>query len=235
MAKSYETILLAAGASTRFKEDSDENKVLMTLGRQPVFNYSLSLFLNDDRCKKVWFVHRSEEKEHIKSHLNHLYEEVPEKIVWIKGGKERQDSVAAALQNIKSETAEAVLIHDAARPFVTKDLIDRLLDEIAHHKAVTLGIQAKDSIKVVKDGKVEHSLYRPHIWRIQTPQLFNARLLKQAMSKAKADGFYGNEEGELVERLGEPVRVVLGIEKNIKITTSFDFQIACFLMEQENH
>ncbi len=234
MADSYETILLAAGSSTRFKEGSEQNKILMMLNQQPVFNCSLSLFLKDERCKKIWFVHKDKEKEQIKTQIDHLYKGIPEKIVWIKGGKERQDSVAMALEHIKSETTEVIMIHDAARPFVTRGLIDELLDEMTHYQAVTLGIPSKDSVKLVKEGKVAQSLYRPYVWRIQTPQLFNTNLLKQAMSKAVEDEFYGNEEGELVERIGEPVSVVLGMEENIKITTSFDYHMACFLTEQQD-
>ena len=225
MADTYEAILLAAGSSRRLNEAEGVNKILKPLNNRPVFDYSLRLFLEDKRCLSIWFVIKEQEKEKLLDALKAIYHTIPQKIHWVYGGKERQDSVKHALDKMDKQN-NAVLIHDAARPFITPELLDSLVIEVDEIKAVTLGIPATDSMKIVKDAQVEASLYRPSVWHIQTPQVFSKHVIKEAMEKAVSESFYGTEEGELVERLGYKVKVVEGTKKNIKITTPFDYEVA---------
>lgn len=231
MAEHYEAILLAAGSSKRFKHTNQKNKLLMLLDSRPVFDYALKVLLDDEKCLKIWFVINASNQLSIQQDVRSRYKEVPSKINWVLGGTERQDSVSHALNHIAVCTDKKVIIHDAARPFITKELIDRLMDEGKGWPAATLGIPAKDSIKRVKGTRVIASLFRPEVWHIQTPQLFDCDILAEAMKQARNDNFYGNEETELVERLGHPVKVVRGSEDNFKLTTAFDYHVAKTLKE----
>lgn len=225
MAKTYETILLAAGSSRRLKEVNKTNKILKELNGRPVFDYSLHLFLKDTRCQTIWLVIKPGEKETISQLLKKLYNEIPQKLKWVEGGQERQDSVQKALE-VMADDKHYVFVHDAARPFIDRKLIDELLDAVDETGAVTLGLPAIDSMKLVTNAYVDKSLHRPSVWHIQTPQAFSKSLLREAMSIAASEQFYGNEEGELVERLGHPVKVIKGYDRNFKITTQFDYQMA---------
>lgn len=229
----YDVILLAAGSARRFNHQSNRNKVLMPLKERPVFDYSLRLFLTDPKCRHIWFVIREAERDEFEEKLQTVYSEIPSKITWVTGGKERQDSVSCALDQLPVEQPSVMLVHDAARPFISQELIDRLLQGLEDYPAVIPGIKAKDSVKVVRDSLVDHSLDRSFIRHIQTPQAFKTDSLLKAVDLAKSSQFYGNEEGELVERLGYDVKVVEGLEQNNKITTAMDYAFARFLAEQE--
>lgn len=231
MADPYEVILLAAGSARRFHHPEKLNKVLMPLADRPVFDYSFRLFNKDTDCRKIWFVVNAVNQPLIQDYLIDLYKEMPEKIQWVIGGRERQDSVARALAQMTCTDQGKIMIHDAARPFVTRDLLDALIQAGKASPAVTLGIPAKDSMKIVRDKRVVRSLFRPEVWHIQTPQLFDSIVLKQAVDQAEQEHFYGNEETELVERAGYPVKVISGSDDNFKLTTAFDYQMARMLKE----
>ncbi|OJF91751.1 2-C-methyl-D-erythritol 4-phosphate cytidylyltransferase [Alkalibacterium sp. 20] len=233
MDNQYEAILLAAGSAKRFEHPAQLNKLLMPINQRPVFDYSLKLLLDDEKCLKIWFVINAENQTMIKNAVKELYEEMPGKINWVLGGRERQDSVSRALNQVSCSKNQKVLVHDAARPFVTVELLDKLIDKGKDSVAATLGIPAKDSIKLVKDSLVYQSLYRPEVWHIQTPQLFDCQVLTEAMETAEKDRFYGNEEAELVERLGYPVEIVEGSDYNFKLTTAFDYRVAKMLKENK--
>lgn len=231
MTKDYAAILLAAGSASRFSTEERLNKVLMPLNNRPVFDYSLRLFLEDERCKTVALVTREDEQELFQTQLERVYGTVPAKVNWVKGGPERQDSVAMALAELMVEDTDAVLVHDAARPFLTTGLIDRLTDGLKENEAVIPVIPVTDSLKEVKGNVVSRSLYRSDIRRVQTPQAFSIPVLKAAFKQARTEQFYGNEEGELVERSGHQVKTVVGEEMNFKLTTQLDYQLAISLVD----
>ncbi len=233
MSEYYDVILLAAGSATRFNYQSDRNKVLMPLKGRPVFDYSLSMFLSDPKCRNILFVTRETERPLFEEKTKDIYKEMPSKIIWVTGGKERQDSVSCALSDIRGDKSPAILVHDAARPFITRDLISRLLAGLSETPAVIPGIMAKDSMKLVKAAVVDQSLQRSAVRHIQTPQVFRTECLLEAVTRAEEERFYGNEEGELVERLGYQVSVVEGLEQNLKITTAMDYTFARFMVEQQ--
>lgn len=233
MSQLYDVILLAAGSATRFNHQSNMNKVLMPLSNRPVFDYSLRHFLTDPKCHHVWFVIREDERPLFEEKLHGLYQEVSPKIMWVTGGKERQDSVSCALKHLPEKRSPAILVHDAARPFISPKLIQRLLNGLTDYRAVVPGVKAKDSMKMVNDSLVDHSLKRSNVRHIQTPQAFLTDCLIKAVNEAENARFYGNEEGELVERLGCQVKVVEGLEQNLKITTALDYAFARFMVEQE--
>lgn len=231
MKSMYEVILLAAGLGERM--GASHNKVLLPLGEVPVFAHALQVFFQDPWCKKVVLVIRAEDEAYMRESLSELTIEsqVPLDIAY--GGDHRQKSVYAGLEKIQQSETTLVMVHDAARPFIQQKVIDELNEKATQTGAALLAVPAKDTIKVVRNGVVQSTLYRPEIWQVQTPQAFNKEVLVDAHQQATKEQFLANEEGELVERLGKEVAVVKGSYDNIKITTPEDFIFAQGLLTQK--
>ena len=157
----------------------------------------------------------------------------------IHGGDTRQQSVANALAQVDPAT-EIVLVHDAVRPFVTAKQVERLIAEARGRGAAILGIPAIDTVKEVKRASlpedvalISATIPRERIVLAQTPQAFSFALLREAFRKAEEDGVNASDEAALVERMGRDVYVVLGSERNLKITRPADMELARFYLEQE--
>jgi 2-C-methyl-D-erythritol 4-phosphate cytidylyltransferase len=157
----------------------------------------------------------------------------------IHGGDTRQQSVANALAQVDPST-EIVLVHDAVRPFVTREQVERLVGEAAARGAAILGVPAIDTVKEVKRASLPEdvalitaTIPRERIVLAQTPQAFSYLLLRDAFCKAQEDGLTGSDEAQLVERFGHDVFVVLGSQRNLKITRPSDMDLARFYLEQE--
>jgi len=157
----------------------------------------------------------------------------------IHGGDTRQQSVANALAQVDAAT-EIVLVHDAVRPFVTVEQIDRVIAEARARGAAILGIPAIDTVKEVKRASlpedvalISATIPRERIVLAQTPQVFSYQLLREAFRKAEQDGVTASDEAALVERTGRDVFVVLGSERNLKITRPADMELARFYLAQE--
>jgi 2-C-methyl-D-erythritol 4-phosphate cytidylyltransferase len=119
-----------------------------------------------------------------------------------------------------------VVIHDAARPFVTPGLVTEVLAAAAATGAATAGLPVRDTVKRVRDGYVECTLDREGLWLVQTPQAFRRDLLVEAHDKARRDGHLGTDDAVLVERLGVRVAMVPGLPENVKVTTPADLESA---------
>jgi 2-C-methyl-D-erythritol 4-phosphate cytidylyltransferase len=142
----------------------------------------------------------------------------------VAGGASRQESVWRALQS--APAAEIVIVHDAVRPFIDRRLIDAVIAAARTEGAAICALPIAETVKRVREGRVEATLDRSGLWAVQTPQAFRYPLLVEAHEKARRDGFVGTDDAMLVERLGHPVRVVAGLERNIKITTPADLRRA---------
>ena len=143
----------------------------------------------------------------------------------VTGGATRQESVWCALQAAPAD-AEIVVIHDAVRPFISRGLIDAVVAAAADGGAAICALPIAETVKRVRDGVVEATLDRAGLWAVQTPQAFRAPLLREAHEKARRDGVVGTDDAMLIERLGQPVRVVPGLAGNVKITTPEDLRRA---------
>jgi 2-C-methyl-D-erythritol 4-phosphate cytidylyltransferase len=159
----------------------------------------------------------------------------------VRGGDSRQDSVALALNEVSNDT-EIILVHDAVRPFVTREQIARVIEEARRCQAAILGIPAMDTVKEVKRASLPEdvaliigTIPRERVVLAQTPQAFATKLIKEAFARAQSDGVNASDEAGLVERIGHDVHVVLGSERNIKITKPADMELARFYLEQERH
>ncbi len=145
----------------------------------------------------------------------------------VPGGDDRQQSVWKGLQAMPSET-EWVIVHDGARPLVTPELITAVWEAAVEiGTAAIAALPCTETVKRSLDGAiVTETVNREQFWIAQTPQVFAAELLKEAHQKALQDGFVGTDDAVLVERLGIPVRLVMGDPKNLKITHPVDLLLA---------
>jgi 2-C-methyl-D-erythritol 4-phosphate cytidylyltransferase len=150
----------------------------------------------------------------------------------VAGGRQRQDSVWNGL-NAFEYTPDIVLVHDAVRPFVTRDLVKEVIRQSTRYGAAIVGTRINDTVKVEgRRGYFTRTLDRKSLWTVQTPQGFHYSLLIDAHRRARRAKFGGTDEASLVERLGVPLRIVPGDDRNIKITTKEDFDLAKLLLKR---
>jgi 2-C-methyl-D-erythritol 4-phosphate cytidylyltransferase len=150
---------------------------------------------------------------------------VPRVLGVVAGGAERQDSVREGLHAAPSD-AGWIVVHDAVRPFVTPELIERVLAAARVPGAASCGWPVHETVKRVKDAVVEATLPREGLWLTQTPQAFRRELLREAHEKAQRDGYEATDDAMLVERLGGRVAMIEGLPQNLKITTPDDLKRA---------
>ena len=148
----------------------------------------------------------------------------------IVGGATRQESVWHGLQQV-ADAIDLVIVHDGVRPFVTASVLYDTLSAAGQYGAAVAAVPVKDTLKRVSpDSVVEATIPRERLWRVQTPQAFQRRLLWAAFHHARRHGITVTDEAGLMEALGHQVRIVPGRESNIKITTPDDLQLgAAFL------
>jgi len=186
--------------------------------------YPLSAFRRSTRIDEIVLVVRPEDVETARGLVASGPGNKTEKVVC--GGPTRQASVRLGLAEI-SEAIDLVAVHDAVRPFVTCDLIDACLDAAAATGAAAAALPVSDTIKRADSrGRVEETLDRSRLWAMQTPQVFDRQLLCRAYAEAERAGIEATDDCALVERLGHPVSLVPGDERNIKITTAADLMAA---------
>ena len=222
-------ILLAGGVGRRL--GGDKPKQFLTVGGFPLIVWSFHAL---DEAFSLDGMVVVTTKEHQKE-LKELLADRPRKVahlLFTEGGAQRQDSVRNGLALLPQE-CESVLVHDGARPFVGEAVAQRLLQGLDSAKAVIPGVAEKNTLKKVgEDEFVTKTLNRQNVYEIQTPQLFEKELLQRAHSEAQQKKYLGTDCASLVERLGEGVKVVLGDEFNLKVTTKRDiFLMKCMIDE----
>lgn len=149
----------------------------------------------------------------------------------VAGGSSRPESVNAGL-NALSDKVKLAAIHDGARPLVTWQVIDRVVRAANSYGAAAPAIPVKDTVKTVQGGIVKQTPDRKTLYAVQTPQVFDAALLRGALKKAKDDKAEITDDCSAVERMGMSVKIVEGDERNLKVTTPMDLAVAKMLLEE---
>jgi 2-C-methyl-D-erythritol 4-phosphate cytidylyltransferase len=166
--------------------------------------------------------------------INHLWREYFEQLIKnaeiehhiriVEGGKERQNSIENALELLDS-TTELVLVHDAVRPFISKELINNIISSAKKHGAVIPALPLRETIKQIdENGFVVRTHDRDSMVSVQTPQGFKYSILIDSYRKARKNGCFGTDDASLVEKAGYPVKVIEGEIANIKITIRGDVE-----------
>lgn len=228
-------ILPAAGLGTRMGVESP--KQFRLLGGVPVVLFTLRRLAACPLISEFLIATRADDAEALSERVAAERLERPVRV--LRGGDTRQQSVANALA-VLPQDAELILVHDAVRPLVTRDQVERVITEARQRGAAILGIPAMDTVKEVKRASlpedvalITETIPRERVVLAQTPQVFRAALLLEAFERAAAEGATASDEAALVERLGHAVYVVLGSERNLKITRPGDLEVAEFYLSQE--
>ena len=227
-------IIPAAGLGTRMGKSSrdlgcGERKQFIVIGGAPVLVHTLRRFFEADTISEVILAVRDADRDLVEECLASEGTKKPVRLA--PGGNNRQESVKNGLAMAPAD-AEVIAVHDAVRPFVTAALIDQAVRQAETDGAVILGVPAVDTVKRVDQKIVHATLPRERIMLAQTPQVFQAALLRKAFERAEQDGFIGTDEASVVEHLGEDVHVMLGSERNIKITRPGDLALAELYLQE---
>jgi 2-C-methyl-D-erythritol 4-phosphate cytidylyltransferase/2-C-methyl-D-erythritol 2,4-cyclodiphosphate synthase len=210
-------IIAAAGAGSRAASDGIP-KQYQALAGQAVLSRALQAFLTHPRVDRVVPVIAAADRgRYAALALRHAKLMAP-----VEGGATRQDSVKAALAALAADPPARVLIHDAARPFVASELIDRVIDALATEAAVVPALAVTNSLKRVERGRVLGTVLREGIWAVETPQGFAFDAILAAHRRAADQGRYATDDAALIEWMGQPVAVVPGDRTNVKLTTAED-------------
>src|SRR6516225_7211939 len=222
-------IIAAAGFGRRMK--SDRPKQLLALNGTPIIIHTIRKF---DLSPVVDYVIVTATRESVEE-VRELVRSAGFKksITVVEGGERRQDSVLAGLQHLQRGT-DVVAVHDGVRPFVSAEDIENVVRQAERTGAAILGVPIVDTVKHVEKDFIQSTLTREHLVLAQTPQVFRIDVLKEAFDRAQKDEYYGTDESSLVERLGHPVAVVRGSERNIKITRPTDLTLARAFLDEEN-
>lgn len=222
-------IIPAAGAGVRMGGDTP--KQFLSLEGVPIVVHTLRKFNEADSIDEIYLGLRPEDME--RAHAQIQREQFSKPVRLVPGGSTRQQTVFLALREAPTST-EIVVVHDAVRPFVTPDLIHLSVEAARQAGAAILGIPSVDTVKQVERQSILGTIPRERIVLAQTPQAFQFNILKEACDRAEADGYEGTDEASLVERLGGAVTVLMGSDRNIKITKPSDLPLARLFFAQEH-
>ena len=218
-------------------------KQFLAIAGVPMLVHCLRAFLAVERVEAIYIAVRRSEMERVRAQVAEFgmgdAGASRGKVRVVEGGDQRQQSVSNALALLIAENGcdddDVVLVHDAARPLIDVDAIERTIDAVVEHGAAIVGLPAVDTIKQVErtahGAIVTATIPRERIVQAQTPQGARCGLLRRAFAEAAADGFAGTDEASLLERAGIVVAVVAGSAKNFKITQPGDLELAEFYLK----
>ena len=204
-------------------------KQLMLLKGKPVYFYCLETFLNMDEISQVVLAVPADWRSHFEKDIlenSGWPAEMLNKLTIVVGGSERWQSVRNGVNALDCQ-AEYVLVHDVARPFVSKEIVQDVCRTLVEKGSCLVAKPAVDTIKIAEDGKVEKTIDRKKVWMAQTPQAASVALLKKLYDRIDREplNFTPTDEASILEFFGEQVYIVQGNAMNDKLTTPEDFEI----------
>lgn len=223
-------IIVAAGKGKRMK--NKVNKILLALNNQPIIYHSVKQFEDSPLIDKILLIAN---KDDIIDLNNLIKKNNFKKTEIIEGGEQRQDSVYNGIKLLKNaKEDDIIIIHNGVNPFISNSLIETIIKNTKEYGACAVAFKAKDTIKQADENNlVIKTLNRETLWQIQTPQSAKYKLLVRAFVKAYNDNYYGTDDVELIERLGEKVKLIECSTENFKITTPTDLENAKLLLNAD--
>lgn len=226
----FAAVLPAGGLGKRM--GGNIPKQLMNLGDKPVYQYCLETFLNMDEIAEVVIAVPADWKDYFEKEIDtwiassENIEKFRTKLKIVVGGAERWQSVENGV-NALTSSAEYVLVHDVARPFISEKIIRDVCETLINKGSCLVAKPAIDTIKIASNGRVENTIDRNKVWLAQTPQAARIDLLKQLYSRIAKEplDFTPTDEASILEFFGEPVYIVKGESANDKLTTPEDFAV----------
>ncbi len=210
------------------------NKQYLMLDGMPILARTVRTFQEAGCIDAIYLVSPEQEIPFCRSEVVERYGFAKVRAI-VPGGSERQHSVYNGLRAIGDiNPDDVVLIHDGVRPFVSVQMIEDAAAVARDAGASVVAVPVKDTVKVVRDGIITATPPRETLWLAQTPQAFRYGLIRAAHDQAAAAGFLGTDDASLLEWQGEPVRVVQGDYRNIKITTPEDMILAEAFLKEKN-
>ena len=218
VARDVGVVIVAAGEGTRV--GGEELKQFRWIAGRPMLLHSVQTFMaRPDVAIVVVVLPRS----HAADPPPWLFQCDIDRLLVSVGGRERSESVANGLEDMPEEVT-TVLVHDAARPLVPDDLVDRVVREARRGHGAAPALPVVDTLKEVDEsGKIVRTVDRARLWRVQTPQGFPREMIERAHAEARRAGVAATDDAGLCERLGYPVVVVPGSERALKVTDESDF------------
>ena len=218
-------VIVAAGSARRME---GIDKVLAPLGELPVLVHTIYSFQDCPRFDEIVVVTREDLLVEVSRICKDFQLDKVSKVV--VGGRERTDSVLAGLREVRPD-ADLIAIHDGARPLAPQQVLEEVVERAAETGAAAPAIPVTDTVKRAREGLIEETVDRSELWTVQTPQVFEAGLIRAAVEKAAVDGESLTDECGAVERLGMKVSLTAGSKENIKITTPFDLILGEAILE----
>ncbi len=211
-------LIVAGGSGTRMKKE--KNKVFLPLLDKTIIEHTLEPFFSSDYIDDIIIVTRPEDF----SECSDLFPKPNKPLKVVFGGKTRQESV---YNGLKEADCDIVVIHDAARPLIEKEIIEKSIFECKEHRASAVGVPCVDTLKRTdSDGFINETIDRKNIYRIQTPQTFFIKDMMSAHNSAIKDCFEVTDDCALYEQYIGKIKIVPGSELNIKITFPSDILFA---------
>ena len=213
-------VLVAAGASSRL--GGNELKQFRWIGGKPMLLHSLQLF---HQRRDVAMVVCVLPRQHAGDPPPWIFQSDVDRLLVSVGGKERGESVLHGLEDLPDEV-RIVVVHDAARPFVTMDVVDGVIAEARAGRGAVAALPVTDTLKEVDpEGRVVRTIARDRLWRAQTPQAFPRQMIEQAYGEARRTRTYTTDCAALCEQQGFEIVVVRGSERAVKVTEEADFAL----------
>jgi len=219
-------IIAAAGSGTRYSQD--KNKLLEDLSGMPVIIRTLQKLSNIEKINNIIICTSSDIIDEISRLIEKYHISKPVKA--ILGGKTRQESIFLGLSEAEKENPDFILIHDGARPLISKEIIINSINCAEKNGACIVAVPSKDTIKKVNPSskQIIETVERSQLWNVQTPQIFKFNDIFNAHKYFLGQDF--TDDSVLLEKLNIPITVVMGSYENIKITTLEDIEIARILL-----
>lgn len=220
-------VVPAAGSASRME---GLDKILIELDGIPILAHSLKTLNDCELVHEIILVTREDLMVDLGKLCREFHIDKATKIM--VGGAQRSESVLAGVREVRAD-ADIIAIHDGARPFLSQEVLETVINEGRRTGAAAPAVPVTDTIKVAVDGLVEKTLPRTKLWAVQTPQVFESSLIKGALEKVAEEKIPITDDCSAVEQLGMKVTLTKGSYENIKITTPLDLALAQGILQEE--